>query len=522
MSTNRHRRRWARPGTRRRAYPGTVVSCSKQIFVCLGVSLPELSRQRRYLVLAICCLSLFLVGMDATIINVALPSIGRDFRAPVSGLQWTVDAYMLVVASFLMLSGSVGDRVGRRTVFQVGLALFTLGSLACSLAPSLGWLVAFRALQAVGGSMLNPVAMAIVTNTFTEPAERAKAIGLWGSVFGLSIALGPVIGGALVDSAGWRGVFWINIPVGIAAIALTARYVPESRAAVKRRLDPLGQVLVIAALVTLSYGIIEGPDLGWSAAPIVGSFAVAAAATAALLAWSRRAAQPLIDLRFFRSLPFSGAALTAITAMCAFSGFLFLITLYLQEVRGYSALKAGLFLVPMALIMACSAPLCGRVIAARGTRLPLLIAGAGITAGGVLLAFLTAASPAWYVLLCCVVLGAGMGWVNAPVTNNAVAGMPRARAGTASGIASTSRQVGSALGVAVTGSVLAAGLHGPLASGFASATRPAWWIVAAMGVCVLVLALVANGPAGRASASRAAAIIERADQATSDQAVRAA
>jgi EmrB/QacA subfamily drug resistance transporter len=474
-------------------------------------------------VLAICCLSLFLVGMDSTVINVALPSIGRDFHAPVSGLQWTVDAYLLVVASLLMLSGSVGDRVGRRTVFQLGLVLFTLGSLACSLAPSLSWLVAFRALQAVGGSMLNPVAMAIVTNTFTEPAERAKAIGLWGSVFGLSIALGPVIGGTLVDSTGWRGVFWINIPVGIAAIALTARYVPESRAAVKRRLDPFGQVLVIAALGALSYGIIEGPDLGWAAAPIVACFAVAVAATAALLAWSRRTAQPLLDLRFFRSLPFSGAALTAVTGMCAFAGFLFLITLYLQEVRGYSALASGLFLVPMALVMACSAPLCGRVIAARGTRIPLLIAGTGITAGGVLLTFLTAASADWYVLLCCVVLGAGMGWVNAPVTNNAVAGMPRARAGTASGIASTSRQVGSSLGVAVTGSVLAAGLHGgPLASGFASATRPAWWIVAAMGACVLALTVATTGRTGRASATRAAAIIERADQVAPDHAARAA
>jgi EmrB/QacA subfamily drug resistance transporter len=466
-------------------------------------------------------MSLFLVGMDATIINVALPSIGRDFRAPVSGLQWTVDAYMLVVASLLMLSGSVGDRVGRRTVFQVGLVLFTLGSLACSLAPTLGWLIAFRALQAVGGSMLNPVAMAIVTNTFTEPAERAKAIGFWGSVFGLSIALGPVIGGALVDSVGWRGVFWVNVPVGLAGIALTARYVPESRSAVKRRLDPLGQALVIAVLGTLSFGIIEGPDLGWGSAAVVACFALAVAATAVLLAWSSRAAQPLIDLRFFRSLPFSGAALTAIAGMCAFSGFLFLITLYLQEVRGYSALTAGLFLVPMALLMAFSAPLCGRVIAAHGTRIPLLIAGTGITAGGVLLTFLTAASPAWYVLLSCVVLGAGMGWVNAPVTNNAVSGMPRSRAGTASGIASTSRQVGSSLGVAVTGSVLAAGLHGgPLAAGFAAATRPAWWIVAAMGACVLALALVTTGRTGRASAERAASLIELADNAV--PAVRAA
>jgi EmrB/QacA subfamily drug resistance transporter len=474
--------------------------------------MPELSRERRYLVLAICCLSLFVVGMDVTIVNVALPSIGRDLRAPVSGLQWTVDAYLLVLASLLMLSGSVADRVGRRRVFQLGLALFTLGSLACSLAPGLGWLIAFRALQAVGGSMLNPVAMAIVTNVFTDPAERAKAIGLWGSVFGLSLAVGPVIGGALVDSAGWRGVFWVNVPIGVAAIALTARYVPESRAAVKRRLDPVGQLLVIAALGALSYGIIEGPDLGWGSVPIVTCFAVAVVAAALLVGWSRRAAQPLIDLRFFRSLPFSGAALTAVTGMCAMAGFLFLITLYLQDVRGYSALTAGLFLVPMAVVMAGSAPACGRVIARSGTRGPLLIASAGIIAGGVLLTFLTVTSPPWYVLLCCVVFGAGMGWVNAPVTNNAVAGMPRARAGTAAAIASTGRQVGSSLGVAVTGAVLAAGLHGPLAAGFASATRPAWWIVTAMGGCVLALTLATTGRAGQASAARTATLIERADR----------
>jgi EmrB/QacA subfamily drug resistance transporter len=488
-----------------------------------GCPLSELSRQHRYLVLAICCLSLFIVGMDVTIINVALPSIGRDFHAPVSGLQWTVDAYLLVIASLLMLSGSVGDRVGRRRVFQIGLALFTVGSLACSLAPSLGWLITFRAFQAVGGSMLNPVAMAIVTNTFTDPKERAKAIGLWGSVFGLSIALGPVIGGALVDSVGWRGVFWVNIPVGVAAFVLAARYVPESRAATRRSLDPLGQLLVLLILVTVSYGIIEGPDLGWGSALIVACFAVAVASTAALLAWSRRVAEPLLDLRFFRSLPFSGAAVTAVTGMTAFAGFLFLITLYLQEVRGYSALTAGLCLVPMALLMALSAPLCGRVIAARGTRIPLVIAGVGVTAGGVMLTFLTASSAAWYVLLCCAVFGAGMGWLNAPITNNAVAGMPRARAGTAAGIASTGRQVGSSLGVAVMGSVLAAGLHGgSIASGFAAATRPAWWIVAAMGACVLVLAVVTTGRAGRASATRAAAIIDRADDAVPEPAVQAA
>ena len=183
-------------------------------------------------------MSLFIVGLDSTIVNVALPSIGRDLHAAVSGLQWTIDAYTLVLASLLMLAGSTADRIGRRRTFQTGLATFTAGSLLCSLAPSLGWLIAFRMVQAVGGSMLNPVAMSIITNTFTDRRERARAIGVWGGVFGLSMALGPVAGGALVDSVGWRGIFWVNIPVGIAAIVLAALFVPESKAERARRRTP--------------------------------------------------------------------------------------------------------------------------------------------------------------------------------------------------------------------------------------------------------------------------------------------
>ncbi len=188
---------------------------------------PEPSRARRRLILAICCMSLLIVGLDNTIVNVALPSIGRELNTDVAGLQWTVDAYTLVLASLLMLSGSMADRLGRRRVFETGLVLFTLGSLLCSAAPTLEWLIAFRMLQAVGGSMLNPVAMSIIRNVFTDSRERAQAIGMWGAAVGLSLALGPVVGGALVQSAGWRSVFWINIPVGLAALALTMRFVPD-------------------------------------------------------------------------------------------------------------------------------------------------------------------------------------------------------------------------------------------------------------------------------------------------------
>jgi EmrB/QacA subfamily drug resistance transporter len=257
---------------------------------------------------------LFIVGLDVTVLNVALPSIQHDLHASVSGLQWTVDAYTLVVGSFLILAGSTGDRVGRRRTFQVGLATFTVGSLLCSLAPGLGWLVAFRAVQAIGGSMLNPVALSIIAQTFTDDRERARAFGIWGAVFGLSLALGPVIGGVLVATVGWRGIFWVNIPVGIVAIVLTALVVPESRAARPRRVDPVGQVLIIVMLASLTYAIIEGPRLGWGSQAILGLFALAVLAAAALGIYEPRRKEPLLDLRFFRSAPFTGAVLIAISA----------------------------------------------------------------------------------------------------------------------------------------------------------------------------------------------------------------
>ena len=298
-------------------------------------------RARRTLILAVCCTSLFMVGLDLTIVNVGLPSIGRDLHAGVSGLQWTVAAYTITLAALLMFSGAVADRIGRRTIFQVGLSLFTLGSWLCSLAPGLGALIAFRVLQGVGGSMLNPAALGIITNTFTGPAERARAIGVWDGVFGLSMALGPLLGGVLVGAAGWRGIFWANIPVGLAAISLTALFVPDSKAPRSRRADPAGQFLIIVMLGSLAYAIIEGPTDGWHSPQIFGFFALSAAALSVLLAYEPRREEPMLDFRFFRSVPFAGANLTAVCAIAAMAGFLFLSTLYLQDVRGLSALQAG-------------------------------------------------------------------------------------------------------------------------------------------------------------------------------------
>ncbi len=278
--------------------------------------------RRRRIILATCCLSLFLITMDVTIVNVALPSIRKDLQAGVAGLQWSIDGYTVVVASFLLLAGSMADRFGRRRTFQVGLAVFSLGSLLCSLAPTTSALVAFRMVQAVGGSMLNPVAMSIIVNTFTDPKERARAIGIWGAVFGISMAVGPLLGGALTESIGWRSIFWVNVPIGILAIALTARFVPESRAEKARRFDPLAQVLVIVALVALTSSVIDGRRVGWSSWSIAAGFGLALACVVGLVVWERRRREPMLDLRFFRSLPFSAATLVAIIAFAAFSGFL--------------------------------------------------------------------------------------------------------------------------------------------------------------------------------------------------------
>jgi EmrB/QacA subfamily drug resistance transporter len=443
-------------------------------------------------------MSLLIVGLDVTIVNVALPSIQKNLHASVSGLQWTIDAYTLVLASLLMLSGSTADRFGRRRVFQVGLGLFTLGSLLCSLAPGLEWLVLFRIVQAVGGSMLNPVALSIITNTITDRRERARALGIWGAVFGLSLALGPVIGGVLVSSIGWRAIFWINVPVGIAAIVLTQCFVAESRAPRARRFDPPGQGLVIVMLATLTYALIEGPHRGWGSALIVSLFALSAAAAAALIMVERRREEPLLDIRFFRSAPFSGATVIAVAAFAAFGGFLFLNSLYLQDVRGFTALHAGLLTLPMAAMIALFAPVAGRLIARWGPRTPLLVAGPAMAIAGLLLVRLGPHTSIGYLVLSYVIFGIGQGFVNAPITNTAVSGMPVAQAGVAAAVASTSRQVGATLGVAITGALVAGGTG----VGFTVASHAAWAVIAGCGVAVAFLGFVSTGHWAAGTAER--------------------
>ncbi|MER5936833.1 MFS transporter [Streptomyces sp. NPDC001928] len=469
--------------------------------------MPELSPRRRILVLAICCMSLLIVSLDTTALNVALPALQRDLGASTSGLQWTIDAYTLVLASLLMLAGSTADRIGRKRVFMTGLVLFTVGSALCSAAPTLDSLIVFRMVQAVGGSMLNPVAMSIITNTFTDPRERARAIGVWGGVVGISMAAGPLVGGLLVDGVGWRAIFWVNLPVGIAALLLTLRFVPESRAPKARRLDPVGQVLVIALFGSLTYAIIEAPNAGLTS--VLPFAAIALTALLALLRYEPRRAEPLIDLRFFRSAPFSGATVIAIGAFAGLGGFLFLSTLYLQNVRGLDALHAGLWMLPMALPMFLCAPLSGRLVGSRGPRLSLLVAGVAMTASAGLFALFEAETSNATLILGYALFGVGFGFVNAPITNTAVSGMPRAQAGVAAAVASTSRQLGQTLGVALVGAVLAAGVGASsYKERFVAAAVPGWWIITGCGLLVLVVGLVTSGPWARRTAERAAETLE--------------
>ena len=456
-------------------------------------------------ILAICCMSLLLVGLDVTIVNVALPAIQQNLRASISDLQWIIDAYTLVVASLLMFTGSMSDRFGRRRIFQLGLVVFTLGSLACSMAPTIQALIAFRALQGLGASMLNPVALSIISHTFQDPKEKARAIGVWGAVFGIALALGPLVGGALTQTVGWRFIFLINIPIGIAAVVLTALYVPESRAARARAVDPVGQSLIFIALVCLTYAVIEGPRVGWHSVQSIGLFAAAAAALVGLLLYEPRRKEPLLDLRFFRSVPFSAATVIAACAFASFAGLLFLNALYLQQVRGFSAFQTGLCTLPLAITSMICGPLSGRMVGNYGTRPSLLIAGAGILLSALMLTSLHSGTSLYLLLGTYTLFGIGMGTVNPAISTVAVTGMPRSQTGVAAAIASTSRQVGASLGVAIAGTVVhTSRVHGV---NFAHATHPIWWGMAMCGLLIAVLGWATNTPWAEASSRRTAAMM---------------
>ncbi|MFC8043380.1 MFS transporter [Nocardia sp. NPDC057353] len=443
----------------------------------MPVSEPTTARGR-WTVLVICASALFLVGLDTTIVTVGLGAIGRGLGVRAEQLAWVVDAYTVTFASLLVTAGAVADRFGRRRVFQVGLVVFGAASLACALAPTPELLVAARVLQGVGASMLTPVALAIVVAAMPDPRERARAIGVWGSVFGLSMAAGPVTGGALIAAFGWRAVFWINVPVVLVAIALVRALVPESRGARVRRLDLPGQVLLIGVLWVGVGVLIEGPRVGWGSPAALAGYVVFGVLVVVFVRVETRRSEPLIEPGLFLVPSFAGAVVGAVAIFAAFSMTLFLATLYLQG-QGWTPVAAGAATLPMAVGATVCAPISGYLVGRLGPRVPLLVAGGFLAlGGGVLVVFGAAALFAAFGLI-----GVGVGFANAPITNTAVGGLPADRAGVAGGTASTARQVGTAVGVAVAGSLVA----GVSAEGFAAAAAPGWWVVAGCGVVLLVV-----------------------------------
>lgn len=466
----------------------------------------SLSPRRKAIILVSCCLSLLIVSMDATIVNVAIPSIRSDFDASPSQLQWVIDVYTLVLASLLLLSGATADRFGRRRTFQLGLTVFALASLLCSLAPNIELLIAARFLQAIGGSMLNPVAMSIITQVFTGRVERARAVGVWGGVVGISMALGPIVGGALIEYVNWRSVFWINLPICALAVLLTAIFVPESKSSTMRDVDPIGQALGVAFLFGVVFVLIEGPGYGWTNPRTLGVGAVALIAFTGFLRYEARRRDPFIDLRFFRSVPFASATVVAVCAFAAYGAFLFMMSLYLQGERGYSAMHTGLIYLPVAVGALIFSPLSGRLVGRFGSRPSLLMAGTMITAATLMLTRLTAHTPVWQLLVIFAVFGIGFATVNAPITTTAVSGMPLDRAGAASAVASTSRQVGVSIGVALCGSVAGTALA-TAGADFAVAARPLWFVCAALGLVIVALGIVSTTTWALRSAEKLAPLI---------------
>ena len=442
--------------------------------------------------LIVCCLSQLTIGIDNSIVNLALPSIRADFSASLTELQWVIDAYQLVLGSLLLLSGALADRFGRRRVFVVGLLGFIAASVLCSAAPTVGTLIASRVLQGAFGALLNPVAISIVAEAYPDPKRRAGAFGVWSSVYGASLALGPLLGGVLVGPFGWRAVFLAPLPLCIAAIAATPVVIPAFAAHRDRRMDTPGQILATAALGTLLFCVIEGASRGWMAAPVLTSASLGAVVGVAFILRERRAPAPLLELRLFRSRALSLGLGISVIGLATTAGFLFLTGLQLQVVRGFSPLQTALCLLPVAAATIVLAPIAGRLTAQRGPRTPLVTAGIGFMAGSGLLILSTPTGPLPLLLLAYLCFGIGFGMVNAPITTVVVAGLPRSRVGVASALSSTARQVGQAVGVAVLGAVATIAADGSVQQGLGTSASTAWTITGIGGVLITLLAIAAT------------------------------
>jgi EmrB/QacA subfamily drug resistance transporter len=422
---------------------------------------PEQVHRRRWSTLAVLVTSVFLVVVDNTIVNVALPTLSRELEADTSQLQWIVDAYALVFAGLLLAFGSLGDRYGRKGALQLGLALFAATSVWAAFSGSAEGLIAARAAMGVGAALVFPATLAILSNVFTDPTERAKAIGIWSAVTGLAVALGPVTGGWLLEHFWWGSVFLVNLPIVAVALALGAVLVPTTRDPDAGRLDPVGLVSSIAAIALLVFTVIEAPHRGWTSFATIGGFVGAAALFVAFLQWERHRHDPMLDVTVFRNPRFSAASGAVAVAFFGLFGFIFLITQYFQFVRGYSTLSAGLHTLPFAVAAGVSAPLAARAALRFGTTRVVAAGLASMSIGFAWASTLAADAPYWTVIVPQMVLIAGgLTMTTAPATEAILGSLPKEKAGVGSAVNDTTRELGGTLGVAVVGSVFSS-LYGP-------------------------------------------------------------
>jgi EmrB/QacA subfamily drug resistance transporter len=420
---------------------------------------PDTPDPRRWWTLVVLCVSLLVISLDNTILNVALPTLDRDLDASASQLQWIVDAYMLVFAGLLLTAGALGDRFGRRRALGFGLAVFGLGSALSAFAGSAEMLIATRALMGVGGAFIMPSTLSILTNVF--PAhERAKAIGAWAAVSGLGIAIGPVAGGWIVEHADWSWIFLVNVPFVIAALLAQRPLVPESKDPTAPPLDVPGFALSTAGLTALVWAIIEAPSRGWADGVILGAFAAAAAVLAAFVAWEMRTAHPMLDVRLFRNRRFSAASGAIALSFFALFGAIFFLTQYLQLVLGYEPFEAGLAVLPVAGAIVVASPLSARLTARVGAK-AVVAAGLAIIGAGLLVmtgfGMDTGYGP---VALSYALLGLGIGLAMTPATDSIMGSLPLAKASVGSAVNDATRTTGGALGVAILGSILSSGYRG--------------------------------------------------------------
>ncbi|MFJ8622136.1 MFS transporter [Kitasatospora sp. NPDC093550] len=450
----------------------------------------------------VCGASLFITSLDSTAVNVALPALRAQLSAGPSQLAWIVDAYTLTLAVLLLLAGALGDRLGRRAMFRAGLLVFGLGSLGCALAGSADQLIAVRVLQGVGAALLGPNALSTVTTAIEDPVRRTRAIGLWAAIFGLAAAVGPLVGGSLVDALGWRWIFLVNLPVVALTLAASVR-VPETRGSRVRPLDPLGLALGAVAVFGATELLIHGAHQGFGGATPLVCAVLALTGGAAFVAVERRCPHPVFPLALLRRPTFTAATVSAVLVFAILAGFLFVSSVYWQQQRHASALETGLALLPATLALAVVSPLSGRLLHVVGARRLLVGAGLLLALGAGLLALAAGGDAYPPYAAGYLVLGLGLGLVNPPITNTAVTGLPPQQAGVASALATTSRQLGNTLGVAVLA---------PVAAGPHVDQRRAWLIALGLGLAVAVLNALA-GRRCRAEQARRAAPAAPADPA---------